>query len=57
MPAGKHIAITHWYADPNTGGNQKGIGQYCAQMSGSVVGDFMQKYPQAAAREGGPQFL
>jgi len=57
MPAGKHVAITHWYADPVTGNNQKGIGQYCTQMSGAVVGDFMQKYPQAAAREGGPQFL
>ena len=57
MPAGKHIAITHWYADPATGNNQKGIGQYCSQMSGAVVSDFMQKYPRADAREGGPQFL
>jgi Protein of unknown function (DUF3105) len=57
MPAGKHIAMTHWYADPGTGANEKGISQYCSQMSGAVVADFMKNYTQAEAREGGPQFL
>jgi hypothetical protein len=57
FPAGKHIAMTHWYADPATGNNEKGITQYCSQMSGAVVADFMAQYTQAEAREGGPQFL
>jgi Protein of unknown function (DUF3105) len=57
FPAGKHIAMTHWYADPATGADEKGITQYCTQMSGAVVGDFMAQWTQAEAREGGPQFL
>jgi hypothetical protein len=57
FPVGKHVALTHWYADPGTGANQKGITEYCAQMSGSVVADFMAQWTQAEAREGGPQFL
>ena len=54
---GKHIAMTHWYAAPATGADEKGITQYCSQMSGAVVGDFMAQWTQAEAREGGPQFL
>jgi hypothetical protein len=57
FPQGKHIALTHWYADPDTGANEKGITRYCGQMSGAVVADFMRQWTQAEAREGGPSFL
>ena len=57
FPAGKHVALTHWYADPDTGENEKGITQYCGQMSGAVVEDFMQQWDQSEAREGGAGFL
>jgi hypothetical protein len=57
FPQGKHLALTHWYADPQTGANEKGITQYCTRLSGEVVGDFMQQWDQSEAREGGAGFL
>ena len=57
FPEGKHVALTHWYADPTTGGDEKGITQYCGQLSGEVVGDFMSEWTQDEAREGGSGFL
>ncbi|MGH3366995.1 MAG: DUF3105 domain-containing protein, partial [Nocardioidaceae bacterium] len=58
FPAGKHFALTHWYADPqNPNAKEQGITQYCAKLSGEVVGDFMQEWDQSEAREGGPSFL
>jgi hypothetical protein len=57
FPQGKHLALTHWYADPATGEDEKGITQYCEQLSGGVVGDFMQDWTQSEAREGGAGFL
>jgi Protein of unknown function (DUF3105) len=57
FPSGKHFALTHWYADPQTGADEKGITQYCSQLSGEVVGDFMQRWDQSEAREGGIGFL
>jgi hypothetical protein len=57
FPQGKHIALTHWYADPDTGEDEKGITRYCEQMSGTVVADFMQEWDQSEAREGGAGFL
>jgi hypothetical protein len=57
FPQGKHIALTHWYADPDTGEDEKGITQYCEQLSGGVVGDFMEDWTQSEAREGGAGFL
>lgn len=57
FPPGKHVALTHWYADPDTGEDEKGITRYCGQMSGSVVADFMQEWDQSEAREGGTAFL
>lgn len=53
FPQGKHIALTHWYADPQTRGDQQAVTQYCAEFSGGVVEQFMSEYPQAAAPEGG----
>ena len=57
FPQGKHVALTHWYADADTGEDEKGITQYCGQMSGTVVADFMQQWDQSEAREGGAGFL
>ncbi len=57
FPEGKHLALTHWYADPDTGDNEAGITQYCGQLSGAVVENFMQEWEQSEAREGGADFL
>lgn len=57
FPEGKHVALTHWYADPDGGGDEKGITRYCEQMSGAVVADFMQEWSQSEAREPGMGFL
>lgn len=53
FPGDKHVALTRWYADPETREDQKGVTQYCGEMSGAVVEQFMADYPQAAAPEGG----
>ncbi|HEX2176980.1 MAG TPA: DUF3105 domain-containing protein [Nocardioidaceae bacterium] len=57
FPQGKHIALTHWYADPDGGGDEASITRYCEQLSGAVVEDFMQEWEQSEAREGGAGFL
>jgi hypothetical protein len=57
FPQGKHVALTHWYADPVTGQGEQGITRYCEQMSGAVVADFMAEWTQSEAREGGASFL
>lgn len=57
FPEGKHYALTHWYANPETGKDQEGITQYCGKLSGSVVEKFMDDFPQSDAPEGGPRFL
>jgi hypothetical protein len=49
FPAGKHVALTHW-TGPST---QKGVWEYCAKPSGSVVQDFVKKYPKENAPEPG----
>jgi hypothetical protein len=53
FPDGRHFALTHWYADPDTHKDQKGVTQFCGNLSGEVVQTFMADYPQAAAPEGG----
>jgi Protein of unknown function (DUF3105) len=53
FPDGKRIALTRWYADPETREDQKGVTQYCEALSGEVVEQFMDDYPQEAAPEGG----
>lgn len=57
FPQGKHVALTHWYADPDTGADEKAVTRYCEQMSGAVVDEFMQQWDQSEAREGGAGFL
>jgi hypothetical protein len=49
FPSGKHVALTHW-TGPN---DQKGVTVYCAKPSGSVIGDFVKKYPKTVAPEPG----
>jgi len=47
FPGGKHVALTHWSMG-GTNGNPKGqlgVWQYCSQVSGTAVQDFMAKYP------------
>jgi hypothetical protein len=53
FPDGKHVALTHWYADPETREDQKAVTQFCGRLSGEVVETFMADFPQAAAPEGG----
>jgi hypothetical protein len=57
FPQGKHLALTHWYADPAGGGDEQGITRYCERLSGAVVEDFMAEWTQQEAREGGTGFL
>jgi hypothetical protein len=47
FPSGMHVALTHW-----TGKNE-GVTQFCAAPSGTVVGDFVKKYPKADSTEPG----
>lgn len=48
FPEGKHIAFTHWSAG-GTGQTdvkkQTGAFQYCSEISGAALEDFMSKYP------------
>lgn len=48
FPSGTHIALTHWYADPanpSEASTQKGVFQYCKDVSGEAIKDFMVAYP------------
>jgi len=45
FPPGKHVAITHWWADPEDLQDQKGIWRYCADTSGAAIADFTDRYP------------
>jgi cytoskeletal protein RodZ len=56
FPDGKHIALTRWSADAKNPGDQakqRGNWQYCGSVSGSVVSDFVQKWPNAESPEPG----
>lgn len=56
FPEGKHVALTHWYADPENisdQSKQKGITRYCGETSGEVIADFTKKYTEAASPEPG----
>jgi hypothetical protein len=54
FPSGKHLALTHWYADPSAPTNQdkqRGVWEYCRTTSGAVISDFTKKYPYSDAPE------
>lgn len=48
FPKGQHVALTHWSAG-GTGqtdaSKQVGVFQYCSQVSGAALSDFMDTYP------------
>jgi hypothetical protein len=54
FPDGKHIALTRWSADaekPSDQDKQRGNWQYCGSTSGSVVADFVKKWPNEESPE------
>lgn len=53
FPDGAHVALTHWYADPDTLDDQKGVWQYCDAPSGEVVSQFVEDYPYTDSPEPG----
>lgn len=44
FPKGKHVALSHW-------GAEQGRRQLCGQVSGTVVNDFIEKFPAADSPE------
>jgi hypothetical protein len=56
FPDGKHVALTRWTADakdPSNESLQRGNWQYCGGVSGQVVGNFVDKWPNAESPEPG----
>ena len=54
FPDGKHIALTRWTADaknPSDESLQRGNWQYCGGVSGQIVGNFVDKWPNAESPE------
>lgn len=51
FPDGAHVALTHWYAEPGTVEDQKGVWQYCDAPSGEVVSQFVEDYPYTDSPE------
>ncbi len=49
FPGDTHLAFTHWSAGAD---GQEGVWQYCEQVSGAVVVDFMDEYPSTDSPEG-----
>lgn len=55
FPGGAHVALTHWSMG-GTNGNpegQIGVWQYCSEVSGEAVGQFVADYPYTDAPEPG----
>ncbi len=53
FPGDTHLAFTHWSMG-GTNGNaegQRGVWQYCGQVSGGAVADFMGDYPSSDSPE------
>jgi hypothetical protein len=46
FPAGTHVSLTHW-------GRSEATRQYCAQVSGEAVLNFVEAHPAADAPEPG----
>jgi hypothetical protein len=54
FPDGKHVALTRWSADagdPSDESKQRGNWQYCGSTSGSVMSDFVKKWPHDESPE------
>lgn len=49
LPAGKHIALSHWGDAPGSGA--QAFRQYCGQISGEVVEQFIKAHPYQNAPE------
>jgi hypothetical protein len=47
FPDDKHVALTHWSMGGTNGNDegQLGVWQYCSEVSGEAVNDFMADYP------------
>ncbi|WP_232679502.1 DUF3105 domain-containing protein [Nocardioides sp. R-C-SC26] len=48
FPEGQHIAFTHWKGDAE---KSTGVWQYCSELSGEAVRDFMDEYPYTDSPE------
>ena len=55
FPDDQHVAITHWSAGGGDAaeGSQVGVWQYCSDVSGAALEDFMLKYPYTDSPEPG----
>ena len=58
FPDGKHLALTRWTADATNNSQadedkQRGNWQYCGSVSGSVIADFVKKWPNEESPEPG----
>lgn len=51
FPDGAHVALTHWYADPQDPTKQEGVWQYCGAPSGEAVAKFVKDYPYTDSPE------
>ena len=51
FPQGMHVAITHWWADPEDLADQKGVWRNCAATSGAAVADFTERHPSTESPE------
>ena len=57
FPDGQHLSLTHWSAGgedaQGASDAQLGVWQYCSDVSGAVIEDFMLKYPYTDSPEPG----
>lgn len=51
LPAGKHVALSHWSGDPQDPKKQSGHRMLCGAVSGEVVQSFIKSYPRTSAPE------
>ncbi len=53
FPEGTHVALTHWSMGGTQGNpdGQLGVWQYCGEVSGEAVADFMKDYPYSDSPE------
>lgn len=54
FPDGQHIALTHWAKESEEKGAKDGavgVWQYCSEVSGEALEDFMERYPYTNSPE------